>query len=331
MSEKPKCSQCNEREVFSKGLCSGCYGKNWRLARKQEREVRAEPKQLTSGVSEADLAPVTVECEIVHDEMPTAPDPHLIALSPAQMEAAREGMKAHLEARLSAIEREIVEANAALNEARKNGWSTTALTMARNRAVDDETFYNKILMAVEAGHTIIPEFPIEVFAIRRHEPDRYHRDTYHGVVNGRQTGLGVPAVPDCAPSGAGEYRNPSPTLFESTRENKTPGAQERKEPRYYTTVERYDSPVGPIVFPHMTARHRIMEATAKAMKDKTFDQIGVCHPVIADAATAARRVETKARRAGDPLVIGQILHKRVGSKQKCVSFIIAWYLNLDDL
>lgn len=332
MAEKPKCSQCHERDIFSKGLCSGCYGKNWRLARRAERDAaiaeQFPPKQLTSGVTEAELEPNVIEGEVVQEG---PPETHLIALTPAQMEAARGDMKAWLEGRLTVIEREIVEANAALNEARRNGWNTSVLTLARNRAVDDETFYNKILVAVEAGHTPIPDFPIEMFAVRRHESERSRDVTFNGAVTGRDTFLGQPVRPDCAPAGAGDYRNPHPWMHDSVRENKAPGAQERNEPRYYTTVHRSNSPIGPIMFPSITARSPIMRATAGAMKEKVFDQIGVCHPVIADASSATRRVDTSARRAGDPLVIGQILHKRVGSKQKVVSFIIAWHLNLEDL
>lgn len=332
MSGKPKCSQCNERDVFSKGLCSGCYGKNWRAARKAEREaVIAEqfsPKQLTSGTTSEDSA--VIEGEIV-EEGPRIPETHLTAINPAEMQAAQGDLKAWLEQKLAILARDIVEANAALNEARRNGWTTTSFTAARNRAVDDETFYYKVLVAVEAGHTIIPEFPIQVFAIRRHEPDRAHSVTYHGAVTPSTTGSGQPAESDCAPAGAGEYRNPQPWLSSSVMENKAPGAQERKEPRWYTTVHRSSHPTGPITFPPFMARAPIMKATAKAMKEKVFDQIGVCSPVVADVAAAARRADTQARRAGDPLIIGQILHKRVGSKQKCVSFIIAWYLNLDEL
>jgi hypothetical protein len=330
MSEKPKCSQCHERDVFSKGLCSGCYGKNWRAARKAERDAaiaeQFPPKQLTSGVTGDEMA--VIEGEIVHDG---PPDPHLVALNPAQMEAARGDMKAWLEDKLTVIERDIIEANAALNEARKNGWATGPLVAARNRAVDDETFYNKILAAVEAGHTIIPDFPVEVFAVRRAEADREREVTFNNAIAVRDTFLGEAVSPDCAPAGAGEYRNPQPWTSESTYENKAPGAQERNEPRWYTRGYRSSGPIGPIVFPSVTARSPIMRATAKAMKDKVFDQIGVCHPVIADTATAARRVERNARRAGDPLVVGQILRKRIGGQQKCVSFIIAWHLNLNDL
>lgn len=323
MSEKPKCSQCNQRDVFSKGLCSGCYGKNWRAQRKAEREAAAmpAPKQLTSGVTEDEIE--AIEGEIVHNDTSAVPETHLVARSPAEMEAARGGMKAWLEQKLTVIERDIVEANAALNEARRNNWNTTPFTSARNRLVDDETYYNKILAAVEAGHTIIPDFPISVFAVRTEGKDRRQSNTWYGHP-GDQTYLHVPVQADELPAGAGEYRNPQPETYNSREgTRKVDGVD-----RVIVRVTRTGKPVGPISFPSMTARSPIMRATAEAMKEKTFDQIGVCLPTTAVA--AGRQVQQSAR-GGDPLVIGQILRKRLGSRQKIVSFIIAWHLNLNEL
>lgn len=323
MADKPKCSQCNLRDASHKGLCSGCYGKQWREKRKVERAAQVEPKQLTNGITDDELE--IVEGEIVHDDI--SPDTHLVATNPLEMQAAQGDLKAWLEGGLTVLERDIMEANSALNEARKNSWATQALTSARNRAVDEETFYNKILLAVEAGYTMIPDFPIQVFAVRRGEQLRLKSETYIGVVNARSTSLGHPIPSDCAPAGAGGYRNPSPEIRNTIRENKH-ATPENKEPRYYTTVTRYSHPAAPISFPSKSARSPVMRATAKAMEEKTFDQLGVCLPTTAVA--GGRQVQQGAR-AGDPLIIGQIIGKRVGSKQKVVSFIIAWHLNLNEL
>lgn len=329
-----KCSKCNQRDVFSKGLCSGCYSRKWREQRKAEREAitTPAPKQLTSGVTDDEIE--AIEGEIVHDA-PVVPETHLVARSPAEMEAARGDMKTWLEQKLTTIERDIVEANAALNEARRNGWNTATFTSARNRLVDDETYYNKILAAVEAGHTIIPEFPIEVFAIRQHKADKQPPQTYRGSVASSDTHLGRAAESDCPPAGVGEYRNPLPETHSNTWENRAPGAQERGEPRWYTNVTRTGRPVGPISFPSMTARSPIMRATAEAMKEKVFDQIGVCLPVQKAAKGRVIRPQPRRRQmnaaVGDPLIIGQVLRKNEGGKQRCVSFIIAWHLNLNDL
>lgn len=331
MATKPQCvTEGCEREAYSKGLCSGCYGRKWRAERKAEREVaiaeQFAPKLLTSGV---------IEGEIILPETAAPPTDHLIATGPAEMQEAQGDIRLRLEQKLSVIEREIVETNAALNEARRNNWATGALTSARNRLVDDETYYNKVLAAVEAGHTIIPEFPIEVFAVRRGELETGKRQEFIGVVSAGETWLSHPTEPDCAPAGVGEYRNPEPFTSTSTRENRTPGAQERGEPRWYTTVRRTGNPVGPMSFPSMTARSPIMRATAKAMEDKVFDQVGVCLPV--EKAAKGRVIKPQPRRrapsaaVGDPLVIGQVVHKQVGSRQKVVSFIIAWHLDLNQL
>ncbi len=320
MADKLKCTQCGERDAFAKGLCSRCYGANWRRDRAAAR-AGVEPKQLTAGDD-------AIQGEIVHDD-PKPPETHLVATSPVEMQAAQGDMKLWLEQRLAVLERDIIEANAALDEARRHGWATAALTSARNRAVDDETFYNKILIAVEAGYTVIPDFPLQVFAVRRGESPKLERNTFQGAVRGQNTYLGRPVDADCAPAGAGEYRNPTPETFTNVSENRAPNAQERGGPRWYTRVTGTGDPAGPILFPHMTARAPIMQATAKAMDEKVFDQFGVCLPVF--AVGLSRQVETSTTRAGDPLVIGQILHKRVGSRQRCVSFIIAWHLNLNDL
>jgi hypothetical protein len=330
MSElKPKCSACNERDVFSKGLCSGCYGRKWRDERKAERAAKIAAEFPLKQLSAGDAGEEVIEGEIVHDEppRPAAPDTHLVATNPAEMQAAQGDLKEWLEGRLTVLERDIIEANAALNEARKNGWATAALTSARNRAVDEETFYNKILLAVEAGYTMIPDFPIQVFAVRRGEQPREETRTFVGWHKSTDTGLGQPVPPDYAPVGAGEYRNPLPATWGNVREDKT-ATPENKRPRYYTTVTRYSHPAAPVSFPSTSARSPVMKATAKAMKEKTFDQIGICLPTRAVA--GGRQVQQGAR-AGDPLIIGQVVGKRVGSRQKIVSFIIAWHLNMEEL
>lgn len=324
MTEKLKCTNCNQRDQFAKGLCSGCYGRQWREQRKGERVVVESPKQLTSGDTEGELT--IIEGEIVHNA-PTVPETHLVATSPIEMQAAQGDLQSWLEQRLTILERDIIEANAALNEARTNGWATAALTSARNRAVDEETFYNKILAAVEAGYVPIPDFPIQIFAVRRGGEPRQETRTFIGVHEGRNTGMGQPVPPDSAPAGAGDYRNPEPALWSTTRENKL-ATPENKQPRYYTTVTRYSHPAAPISFPRGSARSPVMRATARAMKEKTFDQIGVCLPT---TAVAGGRQVQRGTRAGDPLIIGQVVHKRVGSQQKIASFIIAWHLNLEEL
>lgn len=317
MEDKPKCSKCNERDVFSKGLCSGCYGRQWREQRKAEQIVA--PAQLTDGVIDGEV----VSPEAAPNEPPKE---HLVALNPVEMQEARGDLKVWLEQKLAVLERDIREANAALGEARRNGWATAALTSARNRAVDDETFYNKILVAVEAGYTVIPEFPINVFAVRAGE----QKEQSQGWLGhpGENTYLNRPVQPSSLPAGAGEYRNPAPEVQTWSNGMRKDGSG--NEVRHWMQRSTGE-PASPITFPTETARAPIMKATADAMADKTFDQIGVCFPVMMVSGSPNRQVQTTANRAGDPLVIGQIVRKRVGSRQKVVSFIIAWHIDLRTL
>lgn len=243
-----------------------------------------------------------------------APTVHLVARNPAEMQAARADMTAWLKGKLSEVELEVRELNASLSEARDHGWSTSALTRQRNKAVGQETFYFKLLTAVEAGYMIIPEFPIDIFAIRV---------TRSGVRQGSVTERGQwanPTVPDERPDvaavGEGEYKSPSQLIRTTTRTEKN----DKGESVTVKTARPTD--FGELVFPLQAARPVVMNATAEAMALKVFDQIGICRPI---------RGESQWQGKGDPLIIGQILGQRSGYTQKHVSFIIAWHLNLNDL
>lgn len=323
MVDKPKCSQCNERAVFSKGLCSRCYGIQWRAQKKAERDSQ----QSAQSTALATVAPVTIEGEIIKDEesqpvsetnAPTS-EVHLIARNPAEMQAAQADLTAWLKHKLTIVEAEVRDMNAAINEARNNNWKTDALTRARNRAVSLETYYFKMLMAVEAGYTMIPEFPIDIFAIRVTRANVR-------AANGEATGSwSWPRInnerPDRAPAGAGEYKNPSQMVRHY--EWKTKDSEGKEVVHRTTSAAAWQDEV---VFPMIAARPAVMSATAEAMALKVFDQVGVCLPV--QQTRDGRALATWGK--GDPLILGQILHERA-SGLKVVSFIIAWHLNLNDL
>jgi hypothetical protein len=236
---------------------------------------------------------------------PQVPTVHLVARTPVEMQEAQADLASWLDRKLAIVEQEIKDLNAALNEAREHGWDTKTLTGQRNKAVDNEGFYFKLLDAVKAGCVIIPDFPIEVFAIR----------VSRGCPRGKSVALTYThptpydEKPDILPTGEGEYVYPVPEVM-----------------RYDTTSQRPDgsketwhraNPVGfrDVVFPLRAARPEVMNETAKKMALKIFDQIGIC----------------PAKRKADPLIIGQILSKGPEHNRKCVSFIIAWHLNLNDL
>lgn len=307
MATKPKCStEGCERDSFSKGLCSRCYGIQWRAAKKVEaaKPVGLPAPETAIAVREPEIVAETVE-------LPTV---HLVARNPEEMQAARSDMLAWLKSKLTTVEVEVREMNAALNEARTNGWKTDALQRARNRAIQLETFYFKMLMAVEAGYTLIPDFPIDVFAIR------VQRENLTAPPREQKGDWGWPNIPneqsDRPPAGAGEYKNPEQLV----RHHEAKRKEDNKDVTYRSTwASKWQEE---IVFPMTAARPLVMNETAKAMALKVFDQVGICRPV------EQGRIVSYGK--GDPLIIGQILHQRA-SGIKVVSFIIAWYLNLNEL
>lgn len=244
---------------------------------------------------------------------PETPIVHLVARNPAEMQAAQNGLAVWLRNKLSAVELEVRELNAALNEARANNWSTAPLTRQRNKAVGQEAFYFKLLTAVEAGYTIIPEFPVDVFAIRVTRSGVRAKDATSIYTSGH------PEIenerPDIAAVGEGEYKNPLQMVVQG--EYKEQRGDKQVDVRFTQATDFQDE----IVFPLQVARPVVMNATAQAMALKVFDQIGICLPT---------RNAGRARK-GDPLIIGQILGRREGWSQKCISFFIAWHLNLDEL
>ncbi len=230
---------------------------------------------------------------------------HLVARDPVEMQNARERLEGWLPAKLQSIRAELVELERAHESASARHFAATvqnSLKSQINRAARRRSFYEKVLAAVEAGYTIIPNFPLEVFAIRvtKKKP------------NGTTDRLDYqPEWPsERAPNaalGEGQYKNPNPLAVKSNFKEVV-GDKERT--RYYIQATNWMD----VEFPLVAARAEVLDATSAAMAKKVFDRIGICPP----------------RRHGDPLIIGQVC-LREGYVEKIVSFIIAWYLDLRTL
>jgi hypothetical protein len=230
---------------------------------------------------------------------------HLVARNPVEMQTAQADLAEWLKRKIDSFDPEITALNASINEAKTNGWSVTALTRQRNKEVARQEFYAKVLAAVEAGYTVVPEFPVDMFAIR------VLRDYPKG---GRvESRYGAPALsaeaPDILPPGYGEYFSNMPTGERGSYQKQI--GDGKTETIRYADADQFSE----VVFPIRAARPEVMSATAEAMALKVFDQIGIC----------------PAERKADPLIIGQVLGKKEGYSQKCVNFLIAWHLNLNEL
>jgi hypothetical protein len=230
------------------------------------------------------------------------------------MQAAQLDIAAWLRNRLKSLFAEWSELDAALNEAARNGWRMEPLQRQLNKVGAQEKFYTKALLAVEAGYTIVPEFPIDVFAIRvkrKHVTQQYveTRGQWSNPVSNIED-----QQSDLPTAGEGRYESPTAKLRGQTRtENDGKGGKE-------IIKCAFTDDWGDIVFPLKAARPVVMNATAQAMAMKVFDQIGICRPV-----------RNAAARTGDPLIVGQVLSNGPHWSRKCINFIIAWHLNLNEL
>jgi hypothetical protein len=231
---------------------------------------------------------------------------HLVATNPTQMEESRRDLHQWLITKVESLDTDITDFNKAITTARENKWNVSGLSRLRNKAVDTQKFYAKILEAVTAGFVIVPDFPVDVFAIRVDgEMPREQIDTASSKWGLRTMTEGA----DILPVGAGHYVSPLPEVVTYT-ESGPPDAEQKPTKRWVRETTSFND----VVFPVRAARVEVMAATAQAMALKLFDQIGICPP----------------RRNPDPLIIGQICIPIRSGEKRC-SFMIAWHLNLNEL
>lgn len=232
----------------------------------------------------------------------TEPLVHLVARNPVEMRDAQEGLKQWLTQKLASVDTDIADYQASLDQATKNKWNKRGLQKAVNQSLGLRMFYEKILAAVKAGYTIIPEFPIDLFAIRVERTYPVSERTTSSWKGGQP----VPVEPcEILPEGEGEYVSNVPET--------TTGQYTKADGQ--TAYYRDSTNLQDVVFPLRAARAEVMSATAEAMARRVFDEIGIC----------------PATKKADPLIIGRILAPKKGYTQKSVGFLIAWHLNLNEL
>ena len=248
---------------------------------------------------------VTVQPEVPKPEEPSV---HLVARSPNEMQLATTGIALFLQQKIKQCDTESGELGDAAGVAATNGWKFDTLERHSKLAKQRGDFYRKVLAAVEAGYTIVPNFPIDLFAIRvrRTSPHRetstsYSRD--HAIRSSREQ------EPQILEAGEGRYVSPLTSGNVSQYQEQTTQGKEITKYSYSPTDFQE------IAFPIEAARPEVMSAAAEAMALKCFDAIGICPQM----------------RNGDPLIIGQILSRTRGFSRKTVSFLIAWHLDLRTL
>jgi hypothetical protein len=240
---------------------------------------------------------------------------HLIAKNPRQMAKSQKSLQEWLTNKVAFEKHEVDDMQQAFNIAAEKGWETAALERQVLRATSRVRYYEKLLAAVDEGYCIVPNFPVDFFAIRtRNKMPRSQFKEIRDATNWQDPAASFDDVPGGnLPIGEGRYVSPEPEVERGEQTVvATEGAQKGKE---ILVKEAWTTDFMEVAFPLIAARPEIMDATAIAMAHKFFDAIGILPP----------------QKQPDPLIIGKIFGAGRRWLRAETSFMIAWHLDLRSL
>lgn len=159
-------------------------------------------------------------------------------------------------------------------------------------------YYKKIGKAIKLGYMIVPNFDLDLFAVRTAQR-KPRKELSSWSANFEQEGQQIP-------EGEGRYVDFLPFWGQKER----PKGDDRVETVYFPT--EFDEE---ITFPVALIKPGIIEATKKVLSEKLFDQVGVAR---------GRRLAR-----ADPIVCGRFLDPV--KRDKAVTFFIAWWMDQDDI
>lgn len=222
--------------------------------------------------------------------------PHeVIALNMPQLETAHDQMLKWTGAKKASVAAELAEERANLEIATTRKWATEPFKRRIVKLERRVAFFSKMEDALAAGYILIPNFDMDVFAIRTRA-----RNPVGGTRSGRFNNFVQPA--QILAKGEGRYIDPNP--FIHTDEQKG-----EKGTEYYQWPTELDEEIS---FPLAMARPMLMTKAGEAMALKVFDEIGIARD------TQWRRTGTR----GDPFIVGRIGNPN--RQRPAVSFFIGW-------
>jgi hypothetical protein len=229
-----------------------------------------------------------------------------MARNPAEMAAAQTALMAWAMTKRAAAEADATELTANYEIARKNKWRSDLLKRHAARAVKRVEFWDKVHAALEAGYCIVPQLPVDVFAIRttRVNPTKHLSNQEH---ISREQLSDIPALGD------GHYVDSAPMVDTHTVEG-------FKDGKPVKVRQFWASDFAEVDFPVLAVKPQIMDATAAAMTAMIFDDLGIL---------------PERRGKGDPIIVGRIHYpgvKRYDSRNfKAINFLVAWWIDTKDL
>jgi len=236
----------------------------------------------------------------------------VIAQNPAEMQAAQTQLTAWAGRKCAEAEAERLDLATNLAIAKKNKWNTKTLERALDRAEKRLSFQQKVEAALSNGFCIIPNFPVDIFAIRTtaKNPRENVTTNWGGTIDQATTSPEL---------GEGRYVNTRPT--ERTREWKEKNADGREVTLHNARAVAFQD----VDFPFAVAKTRVVEATSRAMALNIFDEVGILPFRPGHHAGDARLMNA------DPMVIGKIKMRRNAYAFREISFLVTWFIDTKTL
>lgn len=246
-------------------------------------------------------------------DMAMVPKIHAVAINATEMAEANKEITVFITAKLASIQAEKDGITEAYMVAEQNGWKTDALAATEKRLIRDLEYYGKLLLALEAGYTVVPNMPCDQFAIRVDRKSATRFSSYKTDERHTPSNWQMDHIPDqkeqILPAGEGRYESPTPTTDDDSSTHTRDGKLVHTR---FIQVTGFDA----IEFPFAAAVPVVMSATQAAMALKLFDRIGI--------------VPQEVKRNMDPIILGQIVRRENG-RDRVASFLIAWHLDMRTL
>lgn len=229
-------------------------------------------------------------------------DLELVALTPTDMATAQADLIAWCSAKIARVSSELRGVAENLRVAKASKWRSSGLQRQQASIKKRVEFYKKIAEALKAGYLIVPNFPVDIFAVRT--------SRFAPVGDSHQARWVPDQKAELLPAGEGRYVSQRPIATQGASDEITrhDGKKEMRENWYAGGFKDPEFPVSLV-------RPVIMEATQKAMALNVFDQLGVIQH----------------QRKRDPIIVGQIIDPRDRYRNRLVTFFVAWWLNTETL
>lgn len=226
-----------------------------------------------------------------------ADDATLVALSPTDMRVAQQDLALWCDRKVAALQAELTDQETNLELATEHGWKRRSVAATLDRTQKRVLYYEKLKAAVAAGYLIVPNFPVDLFAVRVQRAKQRETTAEYSSSNA------FAAKPELLPAGEGRYVDERVFTTSEQYPAKNYEGKDITKTRYRSSD--YDA----VDFPVSLVKPVVMSATGRAMALKLFDQMGV--------------VRNQSGR--DPIIVGQLLDPR--GNGRLVTFFVAWWLD----